>query len=72
MTEVPPFVVRPDEFVGLMLEDIDRIAIAFDRFDLHCDASVISRACRSQRAHTHIRIVYEIGQLSDLTKVVVR
>lgn len=33
MTEVPSFVVRPDKFVGLTLENVDKIASALDRFD---------------------------------------
>jgi hypothetical protein len=33
MTEVPSFVVRPNKFVGLTLEDVEKIATALDRFD---------------------------------------
>lgn len=33
MTEVPAFVVRPNKFVGLTLENVDKIATALDRFD---------------------------------------
>jgi len=33
MTEVPSFVVRPNKFVGLTLENVDKIATALDRFD---------------------------------------
>lgn len=33
MTEVPSFVVRPNKFAGLTLENVDEIATALDRLD---------------------------------------
>ena len=33
MTEVPSFVVRPNKFAGLTLENVDKIATALDCLD---------------------------------------
>lgn len=37
MTEVPSSVIRPDKFVGLTLEDVDRIAVVLEHRDHYRD-----------------------------------